>query len=262
MAPWMFALSLILATALAGPALHPAAAQSLPSTVLEASTGAAEGESTAEAEVTPDAKTTTAPTYCKPCLYYSGDFNPGDVNANAQLDGNNRSSLTYIYTPVSIAAGRTWHVSGLIINSVNASATGGIVDPANAGWSVWQGVAAGVPGTLIAGGVASASVTPTGRVAQLGFTEYTIIVKLKPALKLASGTYFVNVLPQCTNAANTKCSVGTFESNVVDASPTHQFGPANLLGASFFNSVPFAANYANAAFGLYSFGVMGTSSGH
>ena len=206
MSRWMLGISLLMTTLLAGPALHQAVGEPLLSTLDEAPSGAAGGESMGETEVTAEAKVTAAPAYCKPCLYCSGDFDPGDMNSNAQLNGNNRSSPAYMYTPFAIPTGHAWRVSGLIINVLNTSATGGIVDPSTAGWSIWQGQGLGISGTITAGGVAAASVTPTGRAAPNSFTEYTVIVKLKPAIKLAWGTYFMNVLPQCTNAANSKCT--------------------------------------------------------
>ena len=254
-------LSLALAAGLIGYALASASAQSPSTTALETVSDAADAAPAVGGEFTPDGHPSTAPSFCKPCLYYSGDFDPANEQSNGQFNGNNLGALAYIYTPVSIPTGRTWKVTGLIGNFINLNSGGGIVDPATAGWSIWQGVAAGVPGTLIASGVAPVTVTPTGRMLN-AFVEYNVVAKFKPAIKLPAGTYFVNLLPQCTNPANVKCSSNTFQISVADASPPHQFGSPNLLNASFFYSAALSVNYAKAVIGLYSFGVIGTSSGH
>ncbi len=126
----------------------------------------AEGDAVSDAnEVTSDGKTKPlGPSYCKPCLYYSGYSNLGTGNCSGRAEGNNLSfGVNYVYLAFTVPANHTWKVNGLILNMVNAAGTGGIVDPPMAGWSIWHGTAVGVPGTLLAGGVDSTSASPNGR---------------------------------------------------------------------------------------------------
>jgi hypothetical protein len=127
-------------------------------------------------------------------------------------------------------------------------------------------VSAGVSGTLFAAGAGKGKLKPTGR-SGFGLTEYTTSVKA--SVTLPCGTYWVNVLPQCTNPSDTNCSTQRiFESDVEDASPAEHYGPANLVDDSFVNSNFFGFDYTltTAAGGcvgvgcdLFSFGVIGTA---
>jgi hypothetical protein len=83
-------------------------------------------------------------------------------------------------------------VTGVVIGMLQGA---GAIDPPTAGWSIWQGVAAGKPGTLVAAGVGSASLLPTGATFLGIYTVYNVTVKVKPSVKLNPGTYFVNVIP-------------------------------------------------------------------
>ena len=78
-----------------------------------------------------------------------------------------------------------------------------------------------------------------------GLTEYTVSVKLKTAIVLDPGTYWLNVTPQCANPSDSTCSSALFyESDVEDSSPANHVGPANVLDDSFFNSGFFSSYYA------------------
>ena len=113
----------------------------------------------------------------------------------------------------------------------------------------------------MAAGVGPATATPTGRTYS-GYTEYTVIVTAKPALKLTSGTYFMNVLPQCSNASDSSCYL-LYWDNAEDTSPPHHFGAANIVDDSFFDSTFWGVDYGSALnqgagyFDLFSFGLAG-----
>jgi hypothetical protein len=200
------------------------------------------------------------PTYCQPCLYYSGDFNPTGANPDGLANENDVVvSLSQIYTPFVVPSGKKWHVQRLFVNSL---AVTGTQDPLTTGWSIWTNVASGQPGTLVAAGAGKGKITPTGRTFA-GYTEYTTSVKA--AVTLPCGTYWVNVMPQCTNDSDTDCTgQRVFESDVTDASPAEHYGSANVLGESFIFSNLFGYDWSpttsnGSYFTLFSFGVKGNA---
>jgi len=192
------------------------------------------------------------PAACSPCLYYSGDFDPNDANANGLANEKDALVTTGAsqYTPVTPNV--TWQVSGLLINTLSG------LTPTNATWEIRTGVSEGNGGTLVASGSTAVTQTPTGRSA-FGFTEYTDSIGLSPAVVLNAGTtYWINVTPVCAACANR-----AFESNVPPGTAANHVGPANVLDLSFFNSAFFGVNFTNSnccgVFHLFSFGVVGTS---
>ncbi|HEY2524562.1 MAG TPA: hypothetical protein VGI29_05850 [Candidatus Binataceae bacterium] len=176
-------------------------------------------------------------------------------------------SLSQTLTPFSVPAGHTWLASGLLINVLTTQPKTGrttrVHMPKKVGWSVWTGTSAGVAGTLLFTGATGATLSETGR-SLAGLTEYTVLVTLPAPITLGSGTYFLNLMPQCTDS--TACSNQRFfASDVEDATPAHHHGPANLLDQSLLSSNFFAADYVaattqGAGFDLFSFGVIGTCS--
>jgi hypothetical protein len=223
---------------------------------------AAQGPATDSSTAAPESPT-SPPGYCNPCRYYSGNFDALGPNPDALANENDRVvSMAQLYTPFLIPSGHQWTVTGLFINSMAAVND---LKPKKAGWSLWRNVSAGTAGTLVAAGAAAATMTATGR-SSFGLTEYTIKVTLSTPVTLPCGVYWLNILPQCTNAADANCGGQRyFETDVEDASPARHFGPANILGNSFFNSNFFGADYVAATtegsggFDLFSFGVIGAT---
>lgn len=197
-------------------------------------------------------KSFAPPAACNPCLYYSGDFDPNDANANAlanEVDAIVTTGSSQ-YTPVTPNV--TWQVSGLFVNTLSG------LTPTNATWEIRTGVSEGNGGTLVASGSTAVTQTPTGRSA-FGFTEYTDSIGLSPAVVLNAGTtYWINVTPVCA-----ACASRAFESNVPPGTAANHVGPANVLDQSFWNSAFFGVNFTNSnnggVFHLFSFGVVGTS---
>jgi hypothetical protein len=200
------------------------------------------------------------PSYCSPCLYYSGDMDPSDPNENALSNENDLIvSPSQVFTPFSVPNGHVWMITGVLINTDPESGT--VHLPKKAGWSIWRGTSTGVAGTLLAAGANKAMFTPTGRTLVGLLSEYTALVTLPQPVALGAGTYFLNVVPQCTDP--TSCSGQRFfESNVTDVLPVHHHGPANIVGGSFWNSAFFSSNYGDpngqGDFNLFSFGIVGT----
>lgn len=205
---------------------------------------------------------TGPPSYCNPCRFYSGDFDPTGPKPDGLSNENDEVvHPSQVYTPFTVPSGRQWTVTGLFINSLAVVNT---ADPKRTGWSIWTGMSSGNSGTLRAAGTGKATFSPTGRNLS-PYTEYTIRVNLSAPVTLHCGTYWLNMLPQCTNTGDANCaSQRYFETDVEDASPAHHHGPPNLLDDSFINANTFSLNYAPATSvagtgDAFSFGVIGTA---
>jgi hypothetical protein len=187
------------------------------------------------------------------CLFYGGDFLynpllPSIANALANEDtvvipGTPYGAATWV--PFTVPAGETWNVLGLFSNN---QATYGVLDqgvePTSAAyWSINEDVFAGNAGTVVASGTSAATSTPTGRAA-FGLNEYTIEVT-GLGVTLSSGTYWMAVIPICSNSANPYCSGVFFESDVeyINTPPANAYGPAEPLDASFFDSSYFGVTF-------------------
>ncbi len=172
------------------------------------------------------------PSLCSPCLFYGGDLNPTDANADGFSDENTLLIVggSQTYGAVNIPTGANASVTGILFNVLATAA----FDPFTGVYDVRQGVSEGSGGTDIATGSGSISVVATGRVA-FGLYEYTIAVSF-PSLTLIPGEYWVNVQPQCTNTLDGSCTVfrqyasnTTQETNAVN-------GSWQPNGEIFFNS--------------------------
>ncbi|MGA2135195.1 MAG: hypothetical protein ABSH50_23155 [Bryobacteraceae bacterium] len=196
------------------------------------------------------------------CLFYGGDFlynplyPPFIPNALAnettvEVPGSPFGAATWV--PFTVPAGQTWGVTGLFTNNL---ATYGVLDQgteptAVAYWSINEGVFAGNGGTVVDSGTSPATSTPTGRAA-FGQTEFTVeVTGLSVVLK--PGTYWMAVVPICSNTANPYCEGVFFESDVeyINTTPTNAVGVAETVDASFFDSPYFGQNFepANGSLG-------------
>jgi len=214
------------------------------------------------------------------CLFYGGNFSdnplgpPSLPNAlanetTALITGTPYGAATWV--PFTVPAGQTWAVTGLFTNNLAAF---GVLDQspiepvAAAFWSINEDVAAGSAGTVVASGTSAATSTATGRGA-FGLQEYTVQVT-GLSFDLTSGSYWLAVVPLCTNTADPFCDGVWFESDVeyVNLTPTNAFGPAEPVDAAFFDSPFFSLSFdpANSAVGAcggfgcdaFSAGVLGS----
>jgi len=240
-----------------------ASAQSLPGATALGSAGISvpPSQPASGSEAQPEsAPLAPAPAYCSPCLYYSGDLDPAVGGDGLTNENDTVVSPSQVFTPFAVPSGHIWTITGVLINTVTVG--GSVHLPKKAGWSIWKGTASGVGGTLLFAGANQAAFTLTGRTLGGGLIpEYTAKVTLPQPIALGAGTYFLNVMPQCTNPIS--CSGQRFfESNVTDALPVHHHGPANITNGSFINSGFFGADYADpngfGTFNLFSFGIVGT----
>jgi hypothetical protein len=209
------------------------------------------------------------PAACSPCLFYGGDLNPTDPNADGFSDENTLLIVggSQTYGAVSIPSGPNANVTGILVNVLATAA----FDPFTAVYDIRQGVSEGNGGTDISTGSGSVSVTATGRIA-FGLYEYTVAVSF-PAVTLAPGEYWFNAQPQCTNTLDGSCNVfrqyasnTTQETNAVngDWQPTGEM----FLISPYFEGFGYPAwsNWCDASFGTtsgqcadLSFGLVGTN---
>jgi hypothetical protein len=218
------------------------------------------------------------------CLFYGGDFLDDPLYPPFLPNGLANESTSIVpgtpygaatWVPFTVPAGQTWNVTGLFTNN---QASYGVLDqgaePTSvAYWSINEEVFAGSAGTVVAGGYASpATSTPTGRSA-FGLNEYTVQVT-GLSVTLTSGSYWMIVVPICSNAADPYCVDGLFflsDVEYLNTTPTNAYGPAEPVDTSFFDSPYFGLSFdptsgsvgACGGFGCdaFSAGVLGTS-GH
>lgn len=196
----------------------------------------------------PEVTAATAPAYCSPCLFYGGDFDPSNPLADGLWNAVSYTAFSppvdgKVLVPFTVPAKTFWFVEGLFTNNL---ATVNVIDPKEATWSVSKGVAPGIGGTIIKSGIASATYTPTGRSWLDYYTEYTVLVKT-PTILLLPGTYWMTVVPQCTNEADSACTLADYYlSDVEDIPPLNAYGPAEPIDLSYFESVFFGYNYTAA----------------
>jgi hypothetical protein len=188
------------------------------------------------------------------CLFYGGDFLfdplypsslPNGLANETTLEVTGAPYGAATWVPFTVPAGETWEVTGLFTNNLS---TYGVLDQgtdprSGAYWSVNEGMFPGNAGSVLDSGTSRATVTPTGRGA-FGLTEFTIqVTGLRVVLK--PGSYWMAVVPMCTNVADPYCSGLFFQSDVeyLNTTPTNTFGPAEPVDASFFDSSYFGVNF-------------------
>ena len=190
-----------------------------------------------------------------PCLFYGGDFlfdplyPPSLANGlanenNLLVGGTPYGAATWV--PFTVPEGQTWKVTGLFTNNLSSYGVldqAPLVPEAAAYWSINQGVEPGVAGTVVASGISPATSTPTGRGA-FSLIEYTVQVT-GLSINLTAGSYWMIVVPLCTNASDPYCSGVFFLSDVeyLNVTPTNAFGPPEPTGASFFDSPYFGLSF-------------------
>jgi hypothetical protein len=201
------------------------------------------------------------PASCSPCLFYGGDLNPTDPNADGFSDENTLLIVggNSSYGAVSIPAGPNASVTGVLVNVLATAA----FDPFTATYDIRQGVSEGVGGTDVSTGSASVAVVATGRTA-FGLYEYTVTATI-PAVTLVPGEYWIALEPQCLNTLDGSCTVfRQFVSNTTQETNAVNGGwqPDNEMFANgYFGTW---ANWCDSSFGLnteqcdwMSFGLVG-----
>jgi hypothetical protein len=188
------------------------------------------------------------------CLFYGGDFlnNPlypptlanGLANENTELVPGTPYGAA-VWVPFTVPAGQTWDVKGLFTNNFS---TYGVLDQgteptAVAFWSINEEVFAGNAGTVVDSGTSPATSTVTGR-AGFELTEYTVQVT-GLSITLTPGSYWLTVVPICTNSANPYCDGIFFNTDVeyLNTTPTNAYGPAEPIDSAYFDSSLFGLSF-------------------
>jgi hypothetical protein len=188
------------------------------------------------------------------CLFYGGDFLDDPLYPPSIPNGlANESTLLVpgtpygaaVWIPFTVPAGETWDVTGLFTNNL---ATYGVLDqgvePTSvASWSINEEVFAGSGGIVVDSGTSPATSTTTGRAA-FGLTEFTVQVT-GLSVTLTAGSYWMSVVPVCTNTADPYCEGIFFATDVeyINTTPTNAFGPAEPIDTSFFDSPLFGLSF-------------------
>lgn len=185
-----------------------------------------------------------APSYCKPCLLYGGDWNDTSTAWVLFANGNvpEFGGAINVFSPVPVPKGATWTVTSLFANvgfiGINK------MDPAKPSWSINSGLKAGSGGKVVKSGTTAGTAKATGRTANSGdgeVTEYTVFVKLPKPVVLKAGNYWENVTPPCTNTKDSSCSTTLyFESDTFNNATTGR-------GAHNFGAEPKGSNFQNGA---------------
>jgi hypothetical protein len=189
----------------------------------------------------------------KACLFYGGDFlnNPlGPTVANGLANestvlvpGTPYGAATWV--PFTVPAGEKWDVKGLFTNNLSSFGVldQGVEPTSVAYWSINEEIFPGNAGIVIDSGTSPATSTPTGRAA-FDTSEYTIQVT-GLSIELTAGSYWMIVVPICTNTADPYCDGVFFESDVeyINTTPVNAFGPTEPLDASYLDSPAFFLSF-------------------
>jgi len=219
------------------------------------------------------------PAFCSPCLFYGGDGDPSNINADGLWDNNSSffGIAAQVYSPFVVPkktdkCGGTckWGVSGLFVAlELNPfiAGTGPAVTPSDAVWAIYSaGVVSGgspLSATKACSGTDTApTFTDTGRLYFGIYEEFAMNVKVTGctlAGTKSGATFWEQVTPEFP-ATGFQLS---YESNIPDTPPPNAFGGPEPADQSFFYGPAFGfTSFTNAnmlgPFHLFSAGVEGT----
>jgi len=171
-------------------------------------------------------------------LFYGGDFEPTNQNANALANendaivgGNPYGAATF--QNFIIPAGHTWNIQSLFTNNLSD------LNPTSGYWQLREGVSEGNGGTLIASGTGAGSAftwDPTNRSA-FGYNEYTAHIH-DLSITLGSGQYWMSVVPLATDQSGRSFNTNTFTrpNGVGTEIDNQQYFDSAFFGSSFGNA--------------------------
>jgi opacity protein-like surface antigen len=208
------------------------------------------------------------PSYCNPCLFYTGDTNQSTCDGvDNELGGSlGNGEYAEVYDGMTVPKGKKWTITKLFINTAPSSSTS--VDP-TLPWDIrflrngqFEEFAYGTDKDTFQANGQSCS----------GYNVYTNMVTLKKKAVLKAGTYFVDVLTSCQTSS---CSGGGefFEVDQESAptrtkcTGTNCYGPPQPWDDSYFNSNYFGISWelttevcGSGYCDQFSFGAVGTAS--
>jgi hypothetical protein len=201
-----------------------------------------------------DTKSPNPPGYCKPCLFYGGDFSNSATAAGIANEEDILVKKSEVLVPFDVPTAQQWEAVGLFTNDFSSVS---LIDPAKAAWSISTGVTQGSCGTPLTSGNSRATFKPTGRSA-FGLNEYTTLVKIK-GVQLPPGRYWLATVPECTNTAN--CTSARYFASDFVGKPLDPFGPPEPCNQSYWTSKTFGENctrITGKGCNRFSAGVLGT----
>jgi hypothetical protein len=176
------------------------------------------------------------PPFCPPrtCLYYAGDFDSTDYNANALYNANDVAGSLEGQAWVGVKPDRDVTVTGAtFVEYLVESGVGTNPTP----FAVQVGTRLGQAGKTICSTSGNATATTYQYFDGAGEDYAYTIKKLSKPCKLRKGkTYYVNLLPTFENSYG-------FVMNVEDPKPKNHRGWKNDLNHCFFNGAAFGADY-------------------
>lgn len=179
--------------------------------------------------------------YCKPCLWYAGDFDSNDSNANGMADEKDiLVEDATVSVPFTVPKGKVWKITGALGLWAWSNL---ILDPAQVDWSFAKGVRAGHAGKRIKAGTSSATYVADSC---LGSEAVCVTIVTKGiSVTLTEGRYWMTLVPYCTNSHDQGCTDQRyFLMDVEDKPPHNHYGPKNVLDASYATSKQFGYYYA------------------
>ncbi len=212
----------------------------------------------------PPRQSPTPPSYCKPCLFYAGDFdsNASDANGLANEVDIIVSTGAAVYTPFIVPKGKTWTVTGLFTNNGIVYGTQSL-DPKVIPYEVRKDIPknGGHGGKLVCHGRKPGTLTSTQEDGEL--YVYATQVRNIKGCRLPAGKYWLSVVPYCTNKNDNNCRNWRMFLVNDDGAMAHRYGLLEPANNSFFNSVYFGAVWEPSSeqqsSARFSVGVEGTS---
>jgi len=213
----------------------------------------------------PTHQTPAPPSYCKPCLFYAGDFdsNASDANGLANEVDLIVSTGAAVYVPFIVPKGKTWTITGLFTDNFLSS---NVLDPLSIPYEVRRDIPrlGGNGGELVCHGRKPGTLTDTHTNGDLPIEIFATKVEHIKRCRLPAGRYWMSVIPYCTNPNDSFC-MNSYRGFVMndDGAMAHRFGPLEPANNSFLNSVFFGAVWAPSSqyqsSARFSVGVEGTS---
>jgi hypothetical protein len=213
------------------------------------------------------------PSYCNPCLFYGGDGDPTNPNADGLWDNNSADFGidAAVYSPFTVPKkGDSWKVTGLFANIEYYPYPP--LQPTDAVWSIQSGLVSGgtiTSKTIVCSGTDPAPVlTDTGRLYFGLYEEFTTAVAVTGKKGVCglkgskAGTiYWEQVTPEYGATGSFQLA---YESNAPDSPPGEAFGLPEPPNDSFFLSPDFGFPTLTPAqdlgpFTIFSAGVEGTA---
>jgi hypothetical protein len=178
--------------------------------------------------------------FCPPktCLYYAGDFDSANSNANGLFNANNNNLGLEAWAWVGVKPPKAVTVTGVTFNQLF---TAGFVGTNPTPFQTVINVVQNVGGTVVCNTTGNATLKAYGE-SDSGFIQYSYTVKklAQPCLiakpsKKAPSTY-VNLLPTSGNGYG-------YSVNVEDANPRNHRGWKNDLDDCYFDTEGFGVHW-------------------